>query len=109
MVDSIPSKLRLWRLWPLAQWLSYYADILDAGLTKCVYHSRPAPKWNRLVAANVNRLALHVMRLGEHLFADLMNVYGLVVQIDALPPVDCDYHANFRQFFHGLRLWNVHF
>jgi hypothetical protein len=42
------------------------------------------------------------------LLPEVVNVYGLIVEIHLLSPVDCDDHAELRKLFHGLRLWNVH-
>src|SRR5580658_2234534 len=68
------------------------ADILYAGLAQGVNDGGPAAEGHGLVATDVHRLMRRVLHLREQLRAEIVDVHGLVVQIDALGSVNGDDH-----------------
>src|ERR1700683_2387475 len=93
----------------LAERLGDHADILYARLPQGVHHGCPTAERNCFIAANVHRLMLRVFHLRKQLPAEVVDIYRLVVQVDALRAVDGDDHAHLRQLFHGFRFRDVYF
>src|SRR5277367_5129949 len=82
--------MSLLNLRTLGERLGDHANILNAGLAQCIHNGRPAAEGHGLVAAHVHRLMRGVFHLRKQLPAEIVDVHGLVVQIDALRFVNGD-------------------
>src|SRR5271155_6202207 len=84
--------MSLLNLRTLGKRLGDYADVLYAGLAQRVHHRGPAAEGNCLVAAHVHGLMRRVFHLRKQLAAQVVDIYRLIVQIDALGLVNGDDH-----------------
>src|SRR5271165_5855244 len=101
--------MSLLNLRALCERLGDDADILYAGLSQGGHYGGPTAEGNGFVAADVHRLMRGVFHLRKQLRAEFVDVHRFVIQIDALGFVNGNDHAHLGEFFHGLRLGDVHF
>jgi hypothetical protein len=83
------------------------AHVADARLLYCVHHCSERPEWYVLVGADEDGLMLRVPYLLTQLCSNLINVNGIVAQINTLLLVDADNQALFRDLFYAASLWDV--
>src|SRR5882672_12672480 len=91
------------------EWLRNHADILDAGLAHGVYHEGERAEGDGLVAAKVDRIGLRIAHLRVDLGSQLVDVYGIVADVDSLGAIDRDNDTRFGNFLYGLRFGDVDF
>ena len=82
------------------------ADVVDAGEAKRVHDGGKAAEGNGFIAAEEHAFLL-VLQLIANSGAELMNIDGLVAEIDALSLIDGDDEAVLVDFLDGSRFWNV--
>src|SRR5580692_9057552 len=95
----------------LVERLRHHADVLNPRLPQGIDHGGPTAERDRFVTANVNRLMRWILRtrLVDHGLTEIMDVYGFVVQVDALRSVNRHHLAHFGEFFYGFGFWDVPF
>src|SRR5260370_22882924 len=84
------------------------ADVVDAGLAKGVDNCGEAAEGDGFVATEEDAL-LRVFQLRFDSGAELVNVDGLIAEIDALGFVDCDDQALLVYFLDRARLRDIDF
>ena len=84
------------------------ADITDAGLAQSVDNAGEDPEGDFFVAAEEDGV-LRLFELGLHFCAELMDVDGIVAEIDLLGFVDRDDQALLGDFFYRVGFGDVEF
>src|SRR5207248_11035596 len=93
--------LILLRAGTLRERLGHDADVVDAGDAQCVDDRGKNSERNRLIAAQENT-SLRILQLYMNFRAQLVNIDGVVAEVDALRLIDGDHEAILADGFYGL-------
>src|SRR5207302_1320117 len=91
-----------------AQRLRNNAYLRDACLLAGIHHHGEGPERNVLIGTQVNDLILRVTHAAAQSVGNLIHVYRIVAEKNALLLVDGNDQALLRDLLHGLRLRDTH-
>src|SRR5262249_2190986 len=86
------------------QWLGDDADVSDACLLHRIHERGKSAEGNIFVSTQINGLTLGVANLRPQARGNLVDVDGIVAQINSLLPVNAQHQPLFGDFFYRPRL-----
>jgi hypothetical protein len=93
---------------PVGDGLGDDADVGDAGLAERVDYGGESAEGNGFIGAEEDGV-IGMLELRFNFVGELMNVHGIVAEVDALGFVDGDDETLFGDFFYGVSFGDVDF